>query len=165
MLRRLLLVLWRGPTPPVNTPTATQYVNTANWRTNTEESDDDSDRLSPFPEPGSQEEDLEELERTVASMGTAELLRSLPQALFEACEKAAKEGRRWLAFFIGTLSGFGLDFALENAIGSHACSLEASKRVTNGIPLGRPRPLTVTTVNSATTVKGSTTLSKPMMIS
>jgi hypothetical protein len=29
---------------------------------------------------------------------------------------------------------------LEDAIGSHACALEASMRVTNGIPLGRPLP-------------------------
>jgi hypothetical protein len=27
-------------------------------------------------------------------------------------------------------------YTLEDAIGSHACSLEASRRVTNGIPLG-----------------------------
>jgi hypothetical protein len=27
-------------------------------------------------------------------------------------------------------------FTLEDAIGSHACSLEANMRVTNGIPLG-----------------------------
>jgi hypothetical protein len=30
------------------------------------------------------------------------------------------------------------NFALEDAIGSHACSLEANMRVTNGIPLGSP---------------------------
>jgi hypothetical protein len=29
-------------------------------------------------------------------------------------------------------------FALEDAIGSHACSLEASKHVANSIPLGSP---------------------------
>ena len=29
-------------------------------------------------------------------------------------------------------------FALEDAIGSHACSLEANMRVTNGSPLGSP---------------------------
>jgi hypothetical protein len=32
--------------------------------------------------------------------------------------------------------------ALEDAIGSHACSLEASIRLTNDIHLGRPLPLT-----------------------
>jgi hypothetical protein len=31
---------------------------------------------------------------------------------------------------------FSTEFALEDAIGSHACSLDASTRVTNGIPLG-----------------------------
>jgi hypothetical protein len=33
---------------------------------------------------------------------------------------------------------FRQDFALEDAIGSHACSLEANMRVTNGIPLESP---------------------------
>ena len=32
-------------------------------------------------------------------------------------------------------------FTPEDAIGSHACSLEANMRVTNGIPLGSPLPL------------------------
>jgi hypothetical protein len=32
-------------------------------------------------------------------------------------------------------------FTLEDANGSHACSLEANMRVTNGIPLGSPLPL------------------------
>jgi hypothetical protein len=41
----------------------------------------------------------------------------------------------------------------EDAIGFHACSLEASMHVTNGIPLGCPLPLTVTTVNSVQTLK------------
>jgi hypothetical protein len=31
---------------------------------------------------------------------------------------------------------FRQKFTLEDAIGSHACSLEANMRVTNGIPLG-----------------------------
>jgi hypothetical protein len=38
----------------------------------------------------------------------------------------------------GTVRVFRQDFALEDAIGSHACSLEASSRATNGIPLRRP---------------------------
>jgi hypothetical protein len=38
----------------------------------------------------------------------------------------------------GTVRVFGQNFALEDAIGSHACSLEANMRVTNGIPLGSP---------------------------
>jgi hypothetical protein len=36
-----------------------------------------------------------------------------------------------------TVRVFRQDFALEDAIGSHACS-EANMRVTNGIPLGSP---------------------------
>jgi hypothetical protein len=42
--------------------------------------------------------------------------------------------------------------ALEDAIGSHACSLEAGRRVTNGIPLGRPLFLPVHTVNCVQTL-------------
>jgi hypothetical protein len=45
------------------------------------------------------------------------------------------------------LCAFRQKFTLEDAIGSHACSLEASMRVINGNPLGCPHPLTVTTVN------------------
>jgi hypothetical protein len=41
----------------------------------------------------------------------------------------------------------------RNAIGSHACSLEASKRVTNGIPLGCPLFLPVHSVNCVQTLK------------
>jgi hypothetical protein len=37
---------------------------------------------------------------------------------------------------------FRRNVAFEDAIGSHACSLEASMRVTNGIPLGSPLALT-----------------------
>jgi hypothetical protein len=39
------------------------------------------------------------------------------------------------------------------AIGSHACSIEASRRVTNGIPLGCPPLLLVGSVNSIQTLK------------
>jgi hypothetical protein len=35
----------------------------------------------------------------------------------------------------GTVRVFRLKFTLEDAIGSHACSLDANTRVTNGIPL------------------------------
>jgi hypothetical protein len=42
---------------------------------------------------------------------------------------------------------------LEDAICSHACSLEESMRVTNGSPLGYPPLLTVTPVNYVTTLK------------
>jgi hypothetical protein len=37
---------------------------------------------------------------------------------------------------------FRQKFALEDVIGSHACSIAASKRVTNSIPLVRPTFLT-----------------------
>jgi hypothetical protein len=39
---------------------------------------------------------------------------------------------------IGTVRVFGQNFALEDAIGSHACSLQANMCVTNDIPLGSP---------------------------
>jgi hypothetical protein len=39
-------------------------------------------------------------------------------------------------------------------MGSHACSLEASKGVTNGIPLGCSLLLPVGTVNCVATLKG-----------
>jgi hypothetical protein len=47
----------------------------------------------------------------------------------------------------------GQKFALEGAIGTHACSLEANMRVTNGIPLGSPLLLPVCPVNSVQTLK------------
>ena len=37
-----------------------------------------------------------------------------------------------------TVRVFGQNYALEVAIGSHACLLEANVRVTNGIPLESP---------------------------
>jgi hypothetical protein len=45
----------------------------------------------------------------------------------------------------------------RDAIGSHACSLEASRRVTNDIPLGYPLLLPVHIVNSVQTLKARTT--------
>jgi hypothetical protein len=44
------------------------------------------------------------------------------------------------------LGGFRQKFTPEDAIGSHACSLEASMHVTNGIPLGSSLLLRVDTV-------------------
>jgi hypothetical protein len=44
-------------------------------------------------------------------------------------------------------------FTLDDAIGSRTCSLEASRRVTNGIPLGCPLFLPVHTVNCVQTLK------------
>jgi hypothetical protein len=53
----------------------------------------------------------------------------------------------------GTMRVFRKAFTLEDVIGSHTCSLEASMRVTNGIPLGCTLALIVTTVNSIQTLK------------
>ena len=53
----------------------------------------------------------------------------------------------------GTVRVFRHKFTLEDAIGSHACSLEANTRVTNGIPLGSSLLLPVCTVNCAQTLK------------
>jgi hypothetical protein len=52
-----------------------------------------------------------------------------------------------------TVRVFEQDFAIEDAIGSHACSLEANIRVTIGIPLGSPLRLTVAIINYAETLK------------
>jgi hypothetical protein len=48
---------------------------------------------------------------------------------------------------------FRQKFTLEDAIGSHACSLEANTRVTNGTPLGSSLLLPVDTVNCVQTLK------------
>jgi hypothetical protein len=48
---------------------------------------------------------------------------------------------------------FRQKFTLEDDIGPHASSLEASRRVTNGIPLGCPRFLPLHTVNCVQTLK------------
>jgi hypothetical protein len=53
----------------------------------------------------------------------------------------------------GTVRVFWQKFTLEDAIGSHACSLEANTRVTNGIPRGCSLLLLVDTVNSVQTLK------------
>jgi hypothetical protein len=52
-----------------------------------------------------------------------------------------------------TVRVFRQIFTLEDAIGSHACSLEANTRVTNGIPLGSSLLLPVDTVNCVQTLK------------
>jgi hypothetical protein len=51
---------------------------------------------------------------------------------------------------------FQQKFTLEDAIGSHACSLEANTRVTNGIPLGSSLLLPVDTVYCIQTLKATT---------
>jgi hypothetical protein len=55
----------------------------------------------------------------------------------------------------GTVRVFRQKFTLEDAIGSHACSLEASRRVTNGVPLGSSLFLPLHTVNCVQTLKVS----------
>jgi hypothetical protein len=51
-------------------------------------------------------------------------------------------------------SVLGWDFTLEDAVGSHACSLESRMRVVNGIALGRPLLCLFDNVNSVTPLKG-----------
>jgi CD109 antigen len=63
---------------------------------------------------------------------------------------------KWLAESRGTVLYFRHRFTLEDAIGSHACSREASRRVTNGIPFGCPLLLPVGTVTSCPNTKGAT---------
>jgi hypothetical protein len=54
----------------------------------------------------------------------------------------------------GTVRDFRQGFTLSrSAIGSHACSLHANMRVTNGISLGSPLLLPVDTVNCVQTLK------------
>jgi hypothetical protein len=48
---------------------------------------------------------------------------------------------------------FRQEFTLEDAIGSHACSLEVNMRATNGIPFGCSLLLPVDTVNCVQTPK------------
>jgi hypothetical protein len=54
---------------------------------------------------------------------------------------------------VGMLRVFRQKVTLEDAIGSHACSLEAKMRVTNGIPLGSTFLFPVGTVNCVQTLK------------
>jgi hypothetical protein len=56
-------------------------------------------------------------------------------------------------WYIGTVHVFRQKITLEDAIGSHACSLQANMRVTNGIPLGSFTLLPVDTVNCVATLK------------
>jgi hypothetical protein len=63
------------------------------------------------------------------------------------------KARRRSAVIGGTVRVFRQKFILEDAIGSHACSLEANMRVTNGIPLGCLRFLPVDAVNCVQTLK------------
>jgi hypothetical protein len=53
----------------------------------------------------------------------------------------------------GTVRGFRQKVTLEDAIGSHSCSLEPSMPMANDIPLGCSLLLTVGTVNSVQILK------------
>jgi len=66
-------------------------------------------------------------------------------------QRAARGGGHEARGGGGTVRVFRQELALEDAIGSHACSLEASKRVTNDIPLGHSLLLPVGTVNRVQT--------------
>jgi hypothetical protein len=55
---------------------------------------------------------------------------------------------------VGTVRGYRQEIMLEDAIGFHACSIEASMRVTNNIHLGCPLFLPGHTVNCLQTLEG-----------
>jgi hypothetical protein len=59
---------------------------------------------------------------------------------------------------------FRQKFTLEDAIGSHACSLEANTHVTNGIPLGSSLLLPVDTVNCIQTLKANAAFLTPEVV-
>jgi hypothetical protein len=59
-------------------------------------------------------------------------------------------GTKWT---LCTVRVFRQKFALSDAIGSHSCSLQVNMRVTNGIPLGIPLPLTVAILIYVDTLK------------
>jgi hypothetical protein len=59
----------------------------------------------------------------------------------------------WILLSVLPGARFSTKLALEDAIGSHACSLEANRRVTNDIHLGCPLFLPVHTVNYVQTLK------------
>jgi hypothetical protein len=61
----------------------------------------------------------------------------------------------WYSGAYGTVRVFRQKFTLEDAIGSHAYSLEANIRVINGIPLGCSLVLPVDTVNCVQTLKAA----------
>jgi hypothetical protein len=89
---------------------------------------------------------LEEVELAVCSAAAG---------LVDGCVCRLKDGG--LEASIRTVRVFRQKFTLEDAIGSHACSLEANMRVTNGIPLGSSILLPVCTVNCVQTLKASIT--------
>jgi hypothetical protein len=88
---------------------------------------------------------------TVNSVQTRKVLASYSE-FFAAASAIFWMHRDWESDS-GTVRVFRQRLTLEDAVGSHACSLEASMHATNGIPLGWPLFLLVHTVNCVQTLK------------
>jgi aldehyde dehydrogenase (NAD+) len=73
---------------------------------------------------------------------TLELGGKSPIIAFDDCDIDELVAHSHTGLFLnqGPVRVFGQKFALEDAIGSHACSLEANMRVTNGIHLESSLP-------------------------
>jgi hypothetical protein len=83
---------------------------------------------------------------------TASKLSALVRIVYLRKEEAGAVSHSFVLTIDGTVRVFRQKFTLEDAIGSHACSLvfravQASRRVTNAIPLGCPLFVPVHTVN------------------
>jgi hypothetical protein len=91
--------------------------------------------------------------------------RLLPSAVAEVCSVTDRLDQLVATLYpemkdalnVGTVRVFRQKVTLEDAIGSHACSLEANTRVTNGISLGSSLLLPVDTVNCVQTLKAQPT--------
>jgi hypothetical protein len=83
-------------------------------------------------------------------VGVMPIRWSAPEVLADAEYTSASD-----VYSFGTVRVFRQKFTLEDAIGAHACSLEASRRVTNVIPLSHPLFLPVHAVNCVQTLKVS----------
>jgi hypothetical protein len=96
-----------------------------------------------------------------ASLDQDAELRHIIRRLSAHTSIVVYDGCNECTVIIGTALVFEQNFALEDAIGSHTCSLEASKRVTNRIFLECPLPLTVHTFYDVTTLKARPLESTP----